>query len=170
MDHVKAPHRGTYGIYIHYPLCLRRCGYCDFAIVPQDKIGTRFASRAYTNQVIREFGTRCGDYEADALRTIYLGGGTPSLWPIDELAALLESILSTAPDRSLIEVTIEANPEDLSLDYLRELVRIGITRISLGVQSLDDDTLVRLTRHHSSKQVRQVMRWLDQVGVPQCER
>lgn len=134
------------GLYLHIPFCSSRCVYCDF-------YSTTCASEAsrYVEALIGEMRMR-RDYLSDSLHTIYIGGGTPSLLDVSLLARLKsgwESCFSVQPDA---EITLEANPDDLSPDYLAALRQLGFNRLSIGIQSFCDETLALLRRRHTAQQ------------------
>ncbi len=140
------------GVYVHFAYCAKRCVYCDFALATPRQI----PARDYTDALIAELSARLEppragltSLTAPALaRTLYIGGGTPSLWPRPDLARFLEALKSTLPLREGAEVTLEANPEEVDAVMVDELVDLGINRLSLGVQSLDEGQLSRLSRLH----------------------
>jgi putative oxygen-independent coproporphyrinogen III oxidase len=132
-----------FGVYVHVPFCASRCGYCDFnTYVPGEGAGPDgfvdavLAEWALANEVLG------GAPEA---ATVFVGGGTPTLLPDEEL----ERLLSAIPRRTNAEVTVEANPDTVDLDRLRALRRAGATRISLGMQSAAPHVLAALERTHT---------------------
>ncbi|MEW6117006.1 MAG: radical SAM family heme chaperone HemW [Nitrospirota bacterium] len=132
-------------LYIHIPFCIKKCVYCDFYSIPFSLEN----AGAYTEALCREIALREG--MAKDLRTIYIGGGTPTLLPEDEMVVVLEkveAVFSVYPDA---EITIEANPGTVSEKKLLHLRSAGINRISIGVQSLDDRELKLLGRCHTSQ-------------------
>lgn len=136
-------------IYIHYPFCLRKCNYCDFASVPCHEHGELAARYPALLKAELELWREAADFSA--LRTVYFGGGTPSLLPAEEIAALL-ALLPPAT-----EITLEANPETLDGDKLAALREAGIDRLSIGAQSFDEKQLLAMGRGHSPGQTRQAM-------------
>lgn len=129
------------GVYLHFPWCRKLCPYCDFAV----EVGTP-PHEAYADAILRELDSRAALYEGP-LVSIYLGGGTPSLWEPAQIARVLAAIVArfgTAPR----EVTIEANPTDCTEENLAAWRAAGIDRVSIGVQSHDADELVVLGRDH----------------------
>jgi len=136
---------GPFSVYIHYPWCRHRCPYCDFAIAvaPEADI----PHERYTQAVLAELEARATDFEGLELSTIYIGGGTPSLWPADELARVLAAVRGRFPGVP-IEVTLEANPSDCRPEAMAAWRRAGITRLSIGVQSFHGSDLVVLGRDH----------------------
>ncbi len=153
------------GIYVHFPFCLRKCPYCDFASIarPIEAI----AQHAYTQAVLQEAVLRAGALrERLPFTSVYLGGGTPSLWQPSEVAELVEGLLRTFEmDRHGVEVTLECNPSSLSEARAREYARSGVTRMSVGVQSTRDAHLVFLGRLHDARSGLDAVRWALGSGV-----
>ena len=143
-------------LYVHIPFCSRRCSYCDFSIAVRQRV----PGRAYVEAVRGELGL-IGD-RMTALRTLYFGGGTPSHLPPDALEGLVRTLVR-APSSEL-EVTLEANPEDVTLKTAQAWRRMGITRISLGAQSFDDRALHWMHRAHSAAETRAAVRALGDAG------
>ncbi|MHB1639234.1 MAG: radical SAM family heme chaperone HemW [Candidatus Dormibacteria bacterium] len=131
-------------LYVHVPFCSRRCPYCDFAI----HVGGAEIQDRYTRAVVKELGQVCSP--PLKLDTIYLGGGTPSRLRPELLGAVMEAVFAQFEVAADAEVTIEANPEDLTAELARAWLDLGINRLSLGVQSLDATTLVWLGRGHDA--------------------
>lgn len=145
------------GIYIHIPFCASRCIYCDFYSTT-----LRGKAHEYVDALIKEYNER-SDFlpVGEPLRTIYVGGGTPSQLPADELKRLIDSIYCD----SVEEVTIEANPEDVTQEWIDTLKDIAHLRISMGVQSLNDGELHMLNRRHDSKKPELAVAMLRNAGV-----
>jgi oxygen-independent coproporphyrinogen III oxidase len=148
------------GIYIHIPFCKQACYYCDF----------HFS----TNQSMREELIRSISHEIDfqkeylqgeVMDTIYFGGGTPSLLTRQELDIIFNSIYKHYRVATLPEITLEANPDDLSQQKIIALKDSGINRVSLGVQSFDDAILKFLNRAHSSKDAMESIHRLREIGI-----
>ena len=135
------------GIYFHIPFCKRICSYCDFYRTAQLKELPKAVDRMCAEVTER------ADYLKDKkLNTIYFGGGTPSLLSPEQLAHLLE-ITRAHFDCSEVEVaTLEANPDDLTTQYLNNLLKLGINRLSIGVQSFDNDCLKLMNRRHTAEE------------------
>ncbi|MBQ7280124.1 MAG: radical SAM family heme chaperone HemW [Bacteroidales bacterium] len=133
-------------IYVHIPYCHAKCSYCAFFSVAERK------SMAETVQAIcREIEQRCGEQRDHAIRTVYFGGGTPTLLPIEMLQQIVEQLQKCYDLSHLEEATIEANPEDLTTSYLHELRQLGLfNRLSIGIQSLNDDALRLIRRRHTA--------------------
>jgi oxygen-independent coproporphyrinogen-3 oxidase len=167
-------------LYVHLPFCVRRCSYCDFSIA----VRRRIPAREYVECVRRELqlvaysgwvdpgaaprGSSTAGDAPGALDTLYLGGGTPSLLGADALRALLGSLLDSvlSPSRrDAVEVTLEANPEDVSPTASRAWRRAGVNRVSLGAQSFDDRVLQWMHRSHDAAQIREAVRTLRAAGI-----
>ena len=132
------------GLYLHIPFCESRCYYCDF-----------YSSTFKGNQdlllssIQKELRER-RQYITGPVRTIYFGGGTPSQLTTEEISSLLQTIFDNY-DCRVEELTLEANPEDLAADYLQALKSLGVNRLSIGVQSFDDEDLKRINRRHTAQ-------------------
>ena len=134
------------GIYIHIPFCRSKCEYCDFYSLPQadEETMDRYL-KALCNH-IRETGPQAPAYRVD---TVYFGGGTPTYFGSDRLSAVMAAVRESFDVDPDAEITFEANPDSVNLKLLRRLYREGFNRISLGVQSDDDDTLYSIGRPHT---------------------
>ena len=148
-------------IYLHIPFCVRKCLYCDFLSAPAsaDRIEN------YVNLLLREIQAAADsgqlqDYEA---ATIFLGGGTPSLLAAGQIETILCKLRAVIPVRADAEITMEMNPGTVTKEKLADLKRIGINRISIGVQSLQDDELVLLGRIHRAAEVYRLWEWTEQL-------
>ncbi len=137
-------------VYVHFPWCARKCPYCDFATEPiREK---ELPHEAYADALLRELDARAEDLQGRALKSIFFGGGTPSLWAVSSLRRVLEAIRGAfAEEAEELEVTAECNPSSLSRDNARLLREAGVERLSLGVQSLRDPHLRFLGRLHDSE-------------------
>jgi oxygen-independent coproporphyrinogen-3 oxidase len=134
------------GLYIHVPFCKQACHYCDF------HFSTNQETRLDLVQAIaRELTIQQKYVEDEPLNTIYFGGGTPSLLSQNELKIIFDSIHSNFVVNPEAEISLEANPDDLSEEKLQLLKEIGINRLSIGIQSFDDAILRYLNRAHSSQ-------------------
>ncbi|MCB1213104.1 MAG: radical SAM family heme chaperone HemW [Chlamydiia bacterium] len=137
------------GLYIHIPFCRKKCDYCHFYVLPDKKN----LVESYFQALLKELSSAKEKIETQqTLVSIYLGGGTPPLLGIERLEILLRKIFIQFPCSSKLEVTIEANPEFLTAEFLRQSLAIGINRLSLGVQSFNQEHLHTLSRTHTSKQ------------------
>lgn len=139
------------GVYVHIPFCHSKCAYCDFFSTPSRK-----SVEDYVDAVIKEARLRIKELmpasqNGDSIETIYIGGGTPSILPLPLLRRLIEGLFDSLRPllaESIKEFTIEANPEDLSDDLINDCIALGVNRISMGVQTFDDDALLALGRRH----------------------
>ena len=149
------------GIYIHVPFCQSRCAYCDFYST------TLLAHReAYVDTVSRELRLRLHELQGEPIKTIYFGGGTPSTLTIEELRRILEAcshLLSL--NLQFEELTLEANPDDLTEEYIQGLRTLPINRVSLGIQSFHDRTLRLVGRRHTAGEAIDAVRRLQQAGI-----
>jgi oxygen-independent coproporphyrinogen-3 oxidase len=147
------------GIYVHVPFCASRCDYCAFSTWT-DRHHLR---SAYVGACLEEY-ERARQSGLEQASTIFLGGGTPSQLPPDELVRLVSAIDRTAD----AEVTVEANPEDVTGPWLSACVEAGVNRISLGVQSLDPSVLVGLGRRHDPEAVAVAVANVAAAGIGRC--
>lgn len=134
------------GIYIHIPFCHKACHYCDFHFSTQLGYIDRMIASITKELTIRK------DELNQVVETIYFGGGTPSLLNSDQLSGLMAHLYSNFELSPETEVTLEANPEDLTLEKAREFASLGINRLSVGIQTFDNDQLKFLNRAHNSRQ------------------
>ena len=141
------------GVYVHLPYCRRKCAYCDFFSVPW----SRPQAVRLTAALCREIAGRLPRLQ-DALRTVFIGGGTPSVWPEDLLGRVLEALGEHAPAEGWREYTVEANPGSLTAGVTRLLRRHGADRLSIGAQSFDDGVLETLGRGHRAGQIGEAVR------------
>ncbi len=151
-------------LYLHVPFCARRCSYCDFAIA----VRRSTPSASYADRILAEWrgwreDPRLGTVAE--LATVYFGGGTPSRLATDSLARILETITAHWPLREGAEVTLEANPEDVTPTAARAWQAAGITRVSLGAQSFDPAVLRWMHRTHSAEQVPRAVEVLRAAGL-----
>lgn len=148
-------------LYIHIPFCHHKCIYCDFYSIAQ-----KYDFDLYTQTLIKEIENTdniVSNVSKD-VSTIYFGGGTPSILSLDNLNQIITCIEKKFNVQSDAEKTLEANPENISLDYAFGLKSLGFNRISLGVQSFDDKDLKLLNRSHNSLMAKQAILTLQQVG------
>jgi oxygen-independent coproporphyrinogen-3 oxidase len=134
-----------FGVYIHFPYCLSKCPYCDFAsraesVIPQLR---------YTDAVLRELAARAAQFPEREAISIYFGGGTPSLWDPPQLGRVLREVRSLWRVRPDAEVTLEANPGTTDEERFAAFRQLGVNRLSIGVQSFAPAQLVALGRKHS---------------------
>lgn len=135
------------GIYIHIPFCKQACHYCDF------HFSTKLhAKDKMVHAIKKELGLRKDELKGEPVETIYFGGGTPSLLSAKELESIITSVYKEYSVNENPEVTLEANPDDLSTTVLKELSDSPINRLSIGVQSFFDEDLKLMNRAHDSNQ------------------
>lgn len=142
------------GLYIHIPFCASKCGYCDFA----SWVGRENLMHRYVNALCRELA-QCAARDADGkhFRTLYIGGGTPTMLPVEEIERILEHVHACFSPAEGAECTIEANPGTVTAASLDRLRRLGMNRISFGVQSFSDAILKTLGRIHTAKEAREAI-------------
>ena len=154
-------------LYIHVPFCVRRCSYCDFSIA----VRKRIPAAGYVDAVLREWGSADPGPAARGgpISTLYFGGGTPSLLPPDAISHLLVELLGSADPgpaaRGGQEVTLEANPEDVTPDKARAWRAAGVNRVSLGAQSFDDAVLKWMHRSHDAARIGAAVHALRGAGI-----
>ena len=151
------------GIYVHIPFCKSRCRYCDFFSTTQLE-----RREDYAHAIIAEFNDRL-HLLTQPIRTIYFGGGTPSQMPLECLRMILEAIINDntypSPDEiGDIELTLEANPGDITPEKARAWREMGFNRLSIGIQSFDDDLLHLIGRRHTAQEALQAVATAQAVG------
>jgi len=134
------------GLYVHLPWCVRKCPYCDFN--SYELRGTLDAN-GYVEALLRDLDLECGDVAERTVGSIFIGGGTPSLFPGQAIAALLDGIRARMPMSPNVEISLEANPGAVEAERFVAYRAAGVNRISIGVQSFRDAALRRLGRVHS---------------------
>jgi len=144
----------TGGIYVHFPYCVHRCFYCDFNLITPKVI----PQEAYTRAILNELQMRASRLSGPA-RSLYFGGGTPSLWDTE----WFKKVISAAADEPGLlptaEITLEANPSDISVEQCERWLSAGINRLSIGIQSFDSRTLSAADRRHTGEEA------LESVGI-----
>lgn len=140
------------GIYVHFPFCKQKCIYCNFFSVASDQL-----KEAYLHDLCQEIRLTKNYLPSNQIDTLYFGGGTPSLCTYDELANIINELAKNYHFSADLEFTFEANPEQLSKAYLQELLSLGVNRLSIGIQSFNDDILKILNRRHSAKTAQQAI-------------
>lgn len=147
------------GIYLHIPFCKQACHYCDF------HFSTNTANKnQLLDAIATELISRSGEFKNEVVSTIYFGGGTPSLLAYVEVAKLLDTVYDYYNLSDNIEVTLEANPDDISSERFREYYILGINRLSIGVQSFNDQELKYMNRAHDSKMALQCIKDVYNIG------
>lgn len=146
------------GIYIHVPFCKKRCIYCDF-------YSTTYGKRervAFVQALVAEMKLR---RTTETVRTIYFGGGTPSQLDREELTTIFKTLREHYNIAHDVEITFEANPDDISPEFAKLLSEVGVNRVSLGVQSFDNEMLQKLNRRHNAQQAQEAISTLRNAGI-----
>lgn len=150
------------GVYVHVPYCKQACSYCDFYFTVN-----RRTEDSFLTVLAREVELRRDFFGAAApVTSVYFGGGTPSLLPTAAISAILSQVQAVWGLAEQAEVTLEANPDDLTPGRLQEWRAAGINRISLGLQSLYDDELLFMNRAHTAAEALTAWEWLHNAGFP----
>ncbi len=145
-------------LYIHIPFCHHKCIYCNFYSIAQS-----FDKDLYVDCLVKELALKKNVIDNN-LQTIYFGGGTPSLLTINQLEKILKAIHYLYTITQKAEITLEANPENCSKEYLSNLKQLGINRLSIGIESFDDKELKLLNRSHTSLQAKQAIENAKMIG------
>ena len=149
------------GLYFHIPFCTKKCPYCHFYVVPNQPIFHKILGSGLAIEWEREFYRLAGK----TIPSIYFGGGTPTLFAPDGIKTILDTIRGSGLDLDpLCEITIEANPEECSEKLFEALLHLGINRLSLGVQSLDDRSLETLERVHTAQRAKNAIFMAEKAG------
>lgn len=148
------------GLYVHLPYCRSRCGYCAFVVTTDES-----SRGAYLEALVREAQLVSSVAAGSRFDSLYLGGGTPSLVPARDLASLLSEIKRLFAFEADMEITLEANPEDVTDDAFAGWRDAGVNRVSLGVQSLEDAELAAVGRRHDAAGARRAIERLSSRGI-----
>ena len=133
------------GVYLHIPFCKTRCIYCDFYSTTRSELKTR-----YVRALCRELAMRKDYLKGEDIETVYFGGGTPSQLEKEDFEQIFDTIRTHYGLSHCQEITLEANPDDLTSEYLKMLSSLPFNRISMGIQTFDDPTLKLLKRRHNA--------------------
>jgi len=136
------------GIYIHIPFCKQACNYCDFHFAT-----TLRQKDPMIQALIKELELRANELSNEYVETIYFGGGTPSILPIEDLATILSTVHRLFHVVQTPELTLEANPDDISITQLQAWKSLGVNRLSIGIQSFHEEDLLWMNRAHNAKLV-----------------
>lgn len=148
------------GIYLHIPFCHYKCHYCNFYTLASFKYKDEFIPA-----LIQEIVQRKEEFKDEIVDTIYFGGGTPSVLVDEEIARILDHIREHYNVAPQAEISLEANPEDLSRCYTRELFDVGINRLSIGTQAFDERILEKLNRDHKVKHSLNAVKYAKESGI-----
>lgn len=153
----------SFGVYLHFPFCLSKCPYCDFASEPLPS-GNQELHARYARAIEREADLRAGDAAGRTAVSLYAGGGTPSLWEPGATREAVEALRARVAFADDAEFTLEANPGASDAERFAAFHAAGFGRLSIGIQSLDDRTLRRLGRRHSAAEARAAVRAAREAG------
>lgn len=142
-------------LYVHWPYCARICPYCDFNVV-RDR-SRKEEQAGLVAAILADLEAQAGLVGPRRLASIFFGGGTPSLMNPDAVGEIIQRAETLFPPRGAIEITLEANPTDAEADRFAAMAEAGVNRLSMGVQSLDDDALTFLGRNHSADEARRAV-------------
>lgn len=148
-------------LYIHIPFCVRKCGYCDFLSAPADEKARDRYVQALLMEIERYQGTETANRK---IKTLYIGGGTPSILSVNQLDCIIQKIKCTFNFYDDIEVSMEMNPGTASKEKCRALYQMGINRLSIGLQSTNDMELKTLGRIHSYEDFLNTYTWCREAG------
>jgi oxygen-independent coproporphyrinogen-3 oxidase len=158
-------------LYIHYPWCVQKCPYCDFnshalkkTSLKSEQIDEKQRNRLYVNALIQDLESELPAVWGRTVQSIFIGGGTPSLITPEALQSLLSQIRARIPVSPLAEITMEANPGAVDQYKFAEFHSAGINRLSLGVQTFNDQLLTKIGRIHNAQQARQAIECAQNVG------
>jgi len=140
------------GIYIHIPFCKQACYYCDFHFSTSLK-----KKEALVKALANELWLRKEEFNAQTVETVYFGGGTPSLLSVDELQFLIAAVYDNYTVSDSVEITLEANPDDLNGKRIYELKNTAINRLSIGIQSFFEADLKAMNRAHNAQEAKQCL-------------
>ena len=147
-------------IYLHIPFCKQKCSYCNFhfstSLNAKDEMVAALKKEIYL---------RKGELESTHLKSLYFGGGTPSLLKVDELKAIIDEVLKYFTFESDIEITLEANPDDLTHNFLKQLAGTEINRLSIGTQSFFAEDLLLMNRAHNASEAESSIKRAQDFGL-----
>ena len=147
------------GIYIHIPYCKSKCTYCDFYSTPQVETMEQYVHSLLCEAKLRQ------EEIPHQFNTLYLGGGTPSVMPLELMSQLINGLKSTFNLSHVEEFTIEVNPDDVTQEYIAALMQLGVNRVSMGVQSFNDGELRAINRRHTAQQAIDAVSAINDVGI-----
>ncbi|MDG1042132.1 MAG: radical SAM family heme chaperone HemW [Flavobacteriaceae bacterium] len=140
------------GIYIHIPFCKKACHYCNFHFSTNQN-----SKSAFIEAVCRELILRKSEYASDEIQSIYFGGGTPTVLDVTELNTILKTVYKNYKVSETAEITLEANPDDLDLEKIKQLSNTKINRLSIGIQSFHESELSAMNRAHNAEDARKCL-------------
>jgi oxygen-independent coproporphyrinogen-3 oxidase len=140
------------GIYIHIPFCKKACHYCNFHFSTNQN-----SKSAFIEAVCRELILRKSEYASDEIQSIYFGGGTPTVLDVTELNTILKTVYKNYKVSETAEITLEANPDDLDIEKIKQLSNTKINRLSIGIQSFHESELSAMNRAHNAEDARKCL-------------
>ena len=158
----------AFGVYLHVPFCTVRCGYCDFNTYTATELGGGASQHAYADTALREIALAAdvlADLPARPVSTVFVGGGTPTVLSVPDLARMLGGVRDAWGFADDVEVTTEANPDSVTPQSLQALADAGFTRVSFGMQSAVPHVLATLDRTHDPRRIPDVVRWARDAGL-----
>src|SRR5690242_19085404 len=158
----------AFGVYLHVPFCTVRCGYCDFNKYTATELGGGASQAAYADTALREVELAArvlADLPPRPVSTVFVGGGTPTVLAVPDLARLLGGVRDAWGFADDVEVTTEANPDSVTTQSLAALAEAGFTRVSFGMQSAVPHVLATLDRTHDPRRIPDVVRWARDAGL-----
>ncbi|MGY4642945.1 radical SAM family heme chaperone HemW [Cellulomonas sp. URHB0016] len=161
-------HDRAFGVYLHVPFCTVRCGYCDFNTYTATELGGGASQAAYADTALREIELAAGvlaDLPRRPVRTVFVGGGTPTVLAVPDLGRMLGGVRDAWGLADDVEVTTEANPDSVTPRSLAALADAGFTRVSFGMQSAVPHVLATLDRTHDPRRIPDVVRWARDAGL-----
>ena len=147
------------GIYIHIPFCKKKCHYCDF--YKSTNLGLKIQ---LLQSMVQELEQRSSELSGDPVKTIYFGGGTPSVLSANEISKFLVQISRFYNVQTDVEITLECNPDDINFQYLQEINATGVNRLSIGIQSFSNTDLQLMNRRHNPGQAINAVKAAQQAG------
>lgn len=144
---------GGFGLYLHWPFCESKCPYCDF----NSHVSRRIDQTLWLNAYLKEIDRYASLLPGRVLNSVFFGGGTPSLMAPESVAEIIDKIRRSWPVANDLEITLEANPGSVEAGKFQAFAQAGISRVSIGVQSLNDTDLKRLGRMHSAAEARRAL-------------
>ena len=148
-------------LYVHFPWCVKKCPYCDFN---SHALRADLPERAYVDALIQDLHHQLARQSDRTIQTVFLGGGTPSLISPAQIQRLMDALISSGRLAKRAEVTLEANPGTLDETFFEDYLRAGINRLSIGVQSFENDALQKIGRIHSAEQAKSAVIRARQAG------
>ncbi len=149
------------GIYVHIPFCKQACAYCNFHFATSLRYKSELVEAIAAEFELKKKSIQ----EQQPLQSIYFGGGTPSLLAANELEKIIRPIQEQISFNTTPEITLEANPDDLSTSYVKDLIKLGINRLSIGIQSFFEDDLQFMHRAHNASQAEYAVKAAQDAGI-----